>query len=245
MKLLTESNTKIAKSNASGQGYLTAIMHLAPAMASGREVCSNRSPGCTTACLNTAGRGIFEAIQEARIRKTQWFTSDRKGFMAQLVKDIAALTRKAISKGVRPAVRLNGTSDIPWENVKVQIRGKRYPNLMAAHPHVQFYDYTKAPLGTRQRLPANYHLTFSRSELTTDDTVNDNVNAGRNVAVVFNTRKGDELPMWWLGIPVIDGDKSDQRFLDPSNQGQGVIIGLRAKGKAGKADASGFVVSAS
>jgi hypothetical protein len=37
---------------------------------------------------------------------------------------------------------------------------------------------------------------------------------------------------------VIDGDLSDLRFLDPSG---GVIVGLKAKGKA-KKDLSGFVL---
>jgi hypothetical protein len=56
--------------------------------------------------------------------------------------------------------------------------------------------------------------------------------AGGNVAVVFN-----ELPETYLGKPVINGDESDLRFLDP----KGVIVGLKAKGKAIKDD-SGFVV---
>ena len=236
--LLTENNAKIRKSNASGKGYLTAIMHLAPARASGKNVCAYASPGCIAACLNTAGRGIFETIQEARIRKTQFFTSDREGFMTQLVRDIAAHERKAERLSMWAAIRLNGTSDLPWENIGCTRDDYGYSNLMRAFPKVQFYDYTKAPLGARDWLPGNYTLTFSRSELTTDADVLDNIHAGRNVAVVFAITKGAKLPMFWLGVPVVDGDESDQRFLDHSN----VIIGLRAKGKAGKADASGFVV---
>ena len=61
--------------------------------------------------------------------------------------------------------------------------------------------------------------------------------AGGNVAVVFATKKNKELPDEWKGYKVIDGDKSDLRFLDDKN----VIVGLRAKGDGIK-DESGFVV---
>jgi hypothetical protein len=47
------------------------------------------------------------------------------------------------------------------------------------------------------------------------------------------------LPETYLGRPVIDGDEHDLRFLDPS----GVVVGLRAKGKARK-QRGGFVVAA-
>jgi hypothetical protein len=53
-----------------------------------------------------------------------------------------------------------------------------------------------------------------------------------NVAVVFDT-----LPTTYLGRPVVNGDDTDLRFLDP----QGVVVGLKAKGRA-KKDTSGFTV---
>jgi hypothetical protein len=104
--------------------------------------------------------------------------------------------------------------------------------LMEHFPNVQFYDYTKWPSHLRQDLPANYHLTFSRSELTTSEDIKREIDAGRNVAVVF-----DAVPDTWEGLPVIDGDANDLRFLDPT----GVIVGLKAKGAA-KKDITGFVV---
>ena len=45
MKLLTASNTKTIKGES--KGYLTGILHLAPADSSGHEVCAMRSPECT------------------------------------------------------------------------------------------------------------------------------------------------------------------------------------------------------
>ena len=55
--------------------------------------------------------------------------------------------------------------------------------------------------------------------------------AGGNIAVVFDTKKGEELPSSFWGFPVVDGDKSDLIFLHPTN----VVVGLRSKGKAKKA----------
>ena len=96
---------------------------------------------------------------------------------------------------------------------------------------IRFYDYTKWPINLRPEVD-NYHLTFSRSEKTTLDEIQTNLDAGRNVAVVF-----DVVPTEWNGWTVINGDDSDERFLDT----KGVIIGLKAKGAA-KKDKSGFVV---
>jgi hypothetical protein len=120
------------------------------------------------------GRGTFSNVQESRIAKTKWYFEDRETFLAQLVKDVSALVRKAERDGFTPLVRLNGTSDIPWERVPVKpVVGSTFamrygataPNIMALFPDVQFYDYTKvhkrAMAFGRGEMPANYHLTFS------------------------------------------------------------------------------------
>lgn len=227
MKLLTVGNTKTVKGEA--LGYMTFIMHLAPSTLSGYNTCPMASKGCASACLNTAGRGRFTAIQEARIRKTKWFFEDRATFMAQLVKDIEAAERKAEREGMIPVFRLNGTSDIRWETVPVTIDGVEYPNIFLAFPNRQFYDYTK--LTNRKVKALNYHLTFSRSEENYGQ-VDHMMKQGYNVAIVFN-----ELPAVYNGYKVIDGTETDLRFLDE----KGVIVGLLAKGKA-KKDRSGFTV---
>lgn len=223
MILSVNADAKTVKGTA--QGYLTGILYLAPAKISGYEVCPMRSPGCTAACLYTAGRGSFSNVQEARIAKTKRFFEDRPAFLADLSWSVAALIRKAKRENMVPVVRLNGTSDIPWENV--------FPQLFETFPDVQFYDYTKRPGRTT---PANYHLTFSRSE-TNDETVKTECAAGRNVAAVFATAKGAPLPATFHGVPVVDGDLSDLRFLDAA----GVVVGLRAKGDA-KGASTGFVL---
>jgi hypothetical protein len=223
MKLLTLGNTKTVKGEK--LGYMTFIMHLAPSTLSGYNTCPMASEGCAEACLNTSGRGRFTSIQEARIRKTVWFFENRETFMVQLVKDIQAAIRKAARMNMTPVFRLNGTSDIRWETVPVY----GFRNIMEMMPALQFYDYTK--LSNRRNIPANYHLTFSRSE-SNDAYIKVALDRGMNVAVVF-----DKLPTEYMGRTVIDGTDTDLRFLDPSN----VIVGLLAKGKA-KKDNSGFTV---
>jgi hypothetical protein len=226
-KLLTISNTKTLKGFVAG--YVTAILHLAPSRLSGFNVCPGASLGCISGCLNSAGRGRFTRTQDARIRKTRYFFSDREAFMLDLVNDIKALVRRCAKIGATPCVRLNGTSDVRWENVPVA----GYENIFAMFPDVQFYDYTK--LANRRNIPANYHLTYSRSE-ENDSTLGEAISNGMNVAVVFSSKS---LPVVWRGLPVVNGDINDLRFLDP----RGVIVGLVAKGKA-KTDTSGFVIAA-
>src|SRR5262249_25073906 len=139
------------------------IMYLAPANTSGFEVCPMRSYGCTAVCLYHQGRARhMSSINEARLRKTNWFFRDRPAFMAALCDDIETMQRRARRNGMLPAVRLNGTSDILFERIPIERHGVRFDNVMSCFPLVQFYDYTKH---TKARtLPRNYDLTFSRSE---------------------------------------------------------------------------------
>ena len=55
IKLLSVGNPKILKGMK--QGYMTYILHLAPADVSGYNTCPKATAGCKAACLNTAGRG--------------------------------------------------------------------------------------------------------------------------------------------------------------------------------------------
>ena len=212
-----------------GGGFLTGILYLAPADLSGREVCPMRAVGCSEACLNTAGRGAMNSVQLARISKTNFYFDNRPEFLENLRLDIGALARKASRENLTPVVRLNGTSDIPWERVA--------PELFTEFSAIQFYDYTKRP---RRETPTNYGLTFSRSEDNGVYCVSE-LGRGVNVAVVFSTPKGQPLPLFFMGYEVIDGDLSDARFTDTGNGPGPYIVGLRAKGKASR-DTSGFVV---
>jgi hypothetical protein len=223
VELLTTNNFKLLKGES--KGYMSFILHLAPADLSGRDVCPKRSMGCTAACLNTAGRGKMHLVQAGRLRKTEMFWNNREGFMAYLVADIHAGIKRAEREGMIPCFRLNGTSDIAWERVRINDK-----NVFQLFPNVQFYDYSKLH-NRKVSQYKNYHLTFSRGE-NNDKDVAKAIAAGMNVAVVFR-----EIPQTYMGLPVISGDEDDLRFLDP----KGVIVGLTAKGKA-KKDTSGFVV---
>ena len=224
MRYLTLSNSKIIKGFQ--KGFITYGLHLAPSTLSGRNVCPSASPGCAAACLNTAGRGMMNMVQEARINKTNKFFDNKFEFVLQLVKDIQAGIRFATRKQMSVCFRLNLTSDIKWED----------HGIIQEFPKQQFYDYTKIKNRMMQfldrKLPYNYHLTFSRDETTDTDFIKEVIKKGGNVAVVF-----DEIPNTWEGMDVISGDDHDLRFTDP----HGKIIGLKAKGKA-KQDNSGFVV---
>jgi hypothetical protein len=231
MSLLTVGNPKLAKGEK--KGYLSSVLHFAPADISGKEVCPKRTAGCTAACLNTAGRGgIFKkgettnVIQQARIRKTKYFFENRRDFLNELTVEIVKTIAKAEKLGLIPVFRLNGTSDLAWEKYEVAA-GK---NIFQMFPNVQFYDYTKVNNRKVAHIP-NYHLTFSKAD-GNDMDVRLALSNGMNVAAVFH-----EVPESYLGRKVINGDETDLRFLDP----KGVIVGLKAKGKA-KKDTSGFVV---
>lgn len=222
-KILTiGGNPKIEKSDAQGE-YFTAILHLAPAKLSGFETCPGRSAGCSQACLNTAGRGRFDSIQAARIKKTKFFFERQAEFLAQLRKELMAFEKRCKKLGLKAAVRLNGTSDILWEKT----------GIISEFPNVQFYDYTAIEARFRQswQIPANYHLTFSLKEDNAEKAARVLANGG-NVAAVFR----NQLPETFMGYPVINGLETDLRFKDQKN----VVVGLLAKGKA-KKDQSGFV----
>jgi hypothetical protein len=232
-KLLSTANPKIQKGTK--LGYLSFILHLAPADLSGHNTCPKATAGCKSACLNTAGRGgMFKRgentnmIQKARIRKTKYFYEDRAGFMLDLAYDIQKAIAFAKKQGLTPVIRLNGTSDLSWEKYEVPVFCTK--NIFELFPDVQFYDYTKI-LGRKVADIKNYHLTFSKAD-GNDSDVARAMAQGMNVAAVF-----DEMPADYMGKEVINADETDLRFLDP----KGVIAGLKAKGRA-KKDYSGFVI---
>jgi len=231
--LAIDTNAKTVK----GQkyGFMTGILYMAPSNISGFQVCPMAATaGCENACLYTAGRGAFNSVQQSRIDKALWFHTERESFMLQVVKDIRKLIRKANEAGMTPLVRLNGTSDIRWENIAVTDNGATYDNLMSLFPEIQFYDYTK--LANRKQLPTNYDLTFSYSGTPAyQKFVNIARANGMRIAVVF--RNAADIPASFLGMECIGGDDSDIRHLEP----QGVVVALYAKGQA-KNDTTGFVV---
>jgi hypothetical protein len=164
----------------------------------------------------------------ARDRRAAFYVASRQTFLWQLKGELTSLAARAQFLGLTPAVRLNGTSDLPWEDF--------HSELFDDFPQIRFFDHTKLRSRMKRFLlskcwPANYHLTFSADGK--DDHARMVLEAGGSVAAVF----WPELPKTWWNYPVIDGDTHDARFLDP----RGVVVGLLAKGLA-CVDTTGFVI---
>ena len=207
-------------------GYKTAILYLAPSINSGYNVCPQASEGCKSACLYTSGHGRFDNVKQGRINKTRWYIQERESFLIQLKKEIKNFVNNCKKNNFIPCVRLNGTSDISWENM----------GILQEFPTVQFYDYTKVfkrmKMYCNGQMPSNYHLTYSLNE-DNKELAFEVLKIKGNISAVFRKY----LPTEYEGYQVVNGDESDLRFLDKKN----CIVGLIAKGDA-KKDSSGFVL---
>lgn len=229
-KLLNiDNNAKTIK----GQkyGYKTAILYLAPSNLSGYNVCPMASKGCKQACLNTSGHGAFSNVQNGRINKTRWLIQEPNTFLKQLINEIKNFILNCEKNGFVPCLRLNGTSDIAWENK--QYEGK---TIFEYFPNLIIYDYTKvykrALKFVNGQMPKNYYITYSLNEDNKKEAFNI-LKLGGNISAVFRKY----LPKNFKGFNVLNADETDLRFLDLKNS----ICGLVAKGKA-KTDYSGFVL---
>ena len=196
----------------------TYILHLAPADTSGVNVCPGAG-NCAKICLHFAGNPVYmTAKQAARIRRTLAYVSDPKRFMRLII--CAILDKLNKHEGEELAFRLNGTSDIVWENVDFYITpadatfyrikfgrilpiGKRNIfevfNFMRQNTgeNVTFYDYTKVKHNWAECQRLNYHLTFSFDGW--DNAANLKIAksallAGVNLAAAFNLKRGQSLP---------------------------------------------------
>lgn len=204
-----------------GKEVLTYGVYLAPADISGYNVCPN-SEHCKTHCLNGSGYNRLETVRHgvkghinvARLKKTRLFFQKRELFMRWMCYEIKRYQTKAERMGFDFAVRVNCTSDITPEMMRLEGF-----NILELFPNVQFYDYTKVP--SRMKLMdkyPNYDLTFSYNGYNWDDCERF-LNEGKKVAVVFE----DEIPKTFCGYKVVDANDDDVRYL---NNG-GEICGLR------------------
>ena len=213
-------------------GWLNAINYMAPHRLAGvGNLCPNASTGCIALCLgeHSGNAALYPAVLKSRIAKAQLLMRDRPQFLKEMTAGIRRARATAKRQKLKLCVRLNGGTDIAWERMA--------PAIFADNADLQFVDYTKsvkrALEHARSQLPANYHLTFSRSE-TNEAQCLEVLAAGGNIAVVFASR----FPEEYLGFPVINGDEHDLRHLD----GRGIVVALSPKGRKAKADKSGFVV---
>jgi hypothetical protein len=225
-------------------GVLNGINYAAPHDTGGAgNMCRHSTQGCRDLCLGMySGQASMVSdlengmnnVRLSRINKIKYMTSDMAGYMSEMSWHIDKLQRQARRKGLDLVIRPNGSTDTPYERIRVG----EHRNIMEAHPDVQFDDYTKNYDRMWTTMPRNYHLVYSRSEKTEISQMQRLIDAGKQVAVVFAVRKKDPLPTVWNGMPVVDGDKHDLIHLQP----RGVILGLRPKGRKAWADDTGFVV---
>jgi hypothetical protein len=236
--LLSFNNAKTIKGEK--LGYKTYILYMSPftANSKGINVCSHASKGCADSCLVGSGfGGMYTSVMQGRVNKTEFFLRDRIAFLNKLKGEVEKAIKLNEGKNI-VTFRLNGTSDLPYEKYKVFDNNTK--NIFEMFPDVQFYDYTKNWKRFEKQLPANYHLTFSRSE-TNHDKAMEILSKGYNVAIVF-----DKLPETFAGYEVINGDENDLRFKDK----KGVVVGLKYKKITGSGGAeknklafeSGFVL---
>ena len=236
--LLTSNNAKTIKGEK--KQFKTFILYMSPFTlnSKGVNLCPMASEGCSNSCLFESGfGGIYTSVKNGRTEKTEFYLSDRIGFLDKLVNEITKLEKKFKDSEYTLAIRLNGTTDISYEK-QITSNGK---TIFDTFPNVQFYDYTKNYTRFKKQLPSNYHLTFSRSEINNEIAM-DILSKGFNVAMVF-----DKLPDTYMGYKVINGDETDLRFLDEQN----VIVGLKYKKMTGfggakkniEAFTSGFVIA--
>lgn len=247
--IISMGNPKLLKSR--GVKVFSGVVHMLPAreydrlrvaigwLPLGVNACAFAGM-CKNLCINTTGRGHIPMlsyaksafknnVEHGRFRRSHAFYTDRAAFIATLFKDMRRLVKNATKEGMIPALRLNGTSDIDWS--------RDYPEVVgyAVGLGITLYDYTKRPVTFDAESPVHHTYSVDVSPARVRRAVA-YLQAGGNAAVVFATPKGQALPATWNGFPVVDGDLTDARFLDP----RGVVVGLHAKGKA-KRDRTGFV----
>ena len=235
-KLLSETH----KSELARKGFTQRVVHLLPARESilvgrqlgfetskWRNLCVGSTRGCRAVCLTHSGRLGLSASQRAAFVRSIMWQQHRPQFQAILEHEIRKFVTSCADQ---PVVRVYGTHD---GNIDDDL-----PGLTDTFPEVIFNDYTKIdqPVGW---VRDNVYRCKSATENTTRDEFLDYASNGWNHAVPFDLGRHDPLPEFFHGIPVVDGDHDDLRFLDPD----GVIVGLRYKVAHGvdKSQSRGFI----
>ncbi len=217
VKLLT-ANRKLE--SASEYGWLATGLSLLPGRKSGVEMCPDRG-ACFATCLDTSGHGMMPNVVKARMERAKFYVEHPEAFITLLDLEVEKHVEAAAAKDLRPAVRLNVLSDLPWEEI--------VPELFKLHPEVQFYDYTKSRQRARDSLkgwwPSNYNLTYSWNERSTGAFGSRLLRDGGRIAYVM--REDTVAPAWMRRAGFVDGDEHDLIFLHPP----GSIQALKPKGK--------------
>lgn len=180
-----------------------------------RSVCPMATKGCICGCVTgQSPNALLPRSQVARLA--------RHLFLLAQPAEAFALTGRHLEK----ARDRYGRRGARWRvNVSDDLRIERLaPGLFSLAPRP--YSYTKWTPEQRPGRP-DFRVVYSGSERTSDQQVIDWCAAGHRVALVLDVAKSKPLPATWNGVPVVDGDKTDDLWKHP----EGVIVGLRAKGR--------------
>lgn len=180
--------------------FETFLINLLPSKQSGLNLCMCASKACAATCLHTSGNiGALVGKTVGRLRKSWFFVMEREKALEQIVDQIAAKksqidqqNKKSPDKFIQLVIRLNGTQDIIWRN----IRNSQGENIFDIFPDVIFYDYTKIPSEMEAfangEMPPNYHLTLSYGGNFTSNMAK-TLGGGKNLAVAFGPGKLSSL----------------------------------------------------
>ena len=205
-------NSKVRKTQKLGGAIRLAQLSMYP----DNIICpGSKAAGCMEACLKDAGlANVYDSVNEARRRKTEFFKNDESRFLEQLRRELSNFLKLCKKNGVVGWVRLNTISDIAYETF----------GIPQEFPELNFYDYTKRA-ARLLKTPDNYNLMFSYSGAPKyHNQVLKAFDTGVPIAAVFR----GSMPNIFLGRRVINGDRSDLINL----KSPGKIIGLKAKGPA-------------
>lgn len=260
--LTTKGNTKLDKTRKS-QKVMIGSLSLRPAMKvkdnNGKVIlntCAWSSSGCRAICVTEqCGCNTYSNVRDIRNLKTEFLAHDPVGFINLLKKDLRKLVekrdnlaKKTKKKKQNIFVRLNTSSDYEWE---------KHESIFTEFPEINFYDYTKGVHRFNKKLPKNYQLTYSKSELSKEKDIEKVLDSGNNVAIVVSKTswagKMESIPKFMMigkkKVSTVDGDVSDIRISSIPNSsngdGKGNIIVLRSKGGQHKLKnglKSGFIV---
>lgn len=178
-------------------------------------VCPHATPLCTLGCVTT------RTVNAERHRTRE----------SRLIKNLMTLMHPAETFELthyqlnRLAVRY-GPDKVRWRiNISDDLRYESLaPGLLDIG--IAGYAYTKHPASDRPEREG-VRVVYSVTERWDEATIVKTCAAGHTVAVVFDLRRSQALPTTWLGLPVVDGDATDDLWEHP----QGAVVGLRLKGR--------------
>ena len=129
------------------------MLYLTPhRLAKIENLCPWSTSGCRKHCLHSAGRGAQPNVAQGRLVRTQLLFEAPELFLAILADNL-----RLVDKRGGGWVRLNGTSDIPWEEVPAVVEMmERYSST------IDFADYTKA-MPSKRPAPDIDNYSLARS----------------------------------------------------------------------------------